>query len=60
MLSKLFVLIEVIDAAGPDCCHAIPSPVSDFEYAVMIATTSQSILHQPAHERLAEQLACGY
>ena len=38
VLSKLFVLFEVLDSAGIDCRRAIPSPVSDFEDAVMAET----------------------
>lgn len=38
VLSKLFMLFEVTDTAGMYCRHAIPSPVSDFEDAVMIET----------------------
>lgn len=38
VLGKLFTLFEVLDTAGMDCRHAIPSPVSDYEDAVMIET----------------------
>ena len=36
ILSKLFLLLEVTDTAAEDCKRAIPSPVSDYEDAVMI------------------------
>lgn len=42
VLNKLFTLFEVLDTAGIDCRHAIPSPVSDFEDAVMIETASRT------------------
>ena len=38
VLNKLFSLFEVVDTAGIDCRRAIPSPVSDYEDAVMIET----------------------
>jgi predicted nucleic acid-binding protein len=38
VLSKLFTLFEALDTAGSDCRHAIPSPTSDFEDAVMVET----------------------
>ena len=38
VLNKLFNLFEVVDTAGIDCRRAIPSPVSDYEDAVMIET----------------------
>lgn len=38
VLSKLFTLFEVLDTAGADCRHAIPSAVSDYEDAVMVET----------------------
>ena len=38
ILTKLFSLFQVIDTAGADCYHAIPSPVSDYEDAIMIET----------------------
>ena len=38
ILSKLFELFEVADTAGIDCRRAIPSPISDFEDAVMTET----------------------
>lgn len=37
-LGKLVSLFTLLDTAGMDCRHAIPSPVSDFEDAVMIET----------------------
>ena len=42
VLNKLFSLFEVADTAGIDCRRAIPSPVSDFEDAVMIETASRT------------------
>ena len=41
-LGKLFSLFEVVDTAGIDCRRAIPSPVSDFEDAVMIETAART------------------
>lgn len=41
-LNKLFALFEVLDTAGIDCRNAVPSPVSDFEDAVMIETAIRS------------------
>lgn len=38
ILTKLFSLFEVADTFGEDCYRAIPSPVSDYEDAVMIET----------------------
>ena len=38
VLGKLVTLFNLLDTAGADCRHAIPSPVSDFEDAVMIET----------------------
>lgn len=38
ILSKLFELFEIADTAGVDCRRAIPSPISDFEDAVMTET----------------------
>ena len=38
VLNKLFTLFEISDTAGIDCRRAIPSPVSDFEDAVMAET----------------------
>lgn len=38
VLNKLFMLFEVLDTAGTDCRHAIPSAISDFEDAVMVET----------------------
>ncbi len=42
VLSKLFSLFEVSDTAGIDCRRAIPSPVADFEDAVMIETAARA------------------
>lgn len=42
VLSKLFTLFEVLDTAGTDCRHAIPSQITDYEDAVMIATAARS------------------
>ena len=41
ILSKLFKLFEPLDTAGIDCRQAIPSPVSDYEDAVMIETAKR-------------------
>ncbi len=41
ILSKLFSLFQVVDTAGTDCTHALPSPVSDYEDAVMIETAKR-------------------
>ena len=41
-LNKLFTLFDVLDTAGIDCRKAVPSPVSDFEDAVMIETALRS------------------
>ncbi len=41
-LNKLFTLFDVLDTAGIDCRKAVPSPVSDFENAVMIETALRS------------------
>lgn len=38
VLSKLFTLFEVLDTAGADCRHAVPSAISDYEDAVMVET----------------------
>ena len=38
ILNKLFALFEILDTTGMDCRRAIPSPVSDYEDAVMIAS----------------------
>ncbi len=42
ILSKLFSLFRVVDTAGSDCIHALPSPVSDFEDTVMIETAKRT------------------
>lgn len=36
VLNKLFTLFDVLDTAGIDCQKAVPSPVADYEDAVMI------------------------
>lgn len=41
ILNKLFSLFEVVDTAGVDCLHALPSSVSDFEDAVMAETAKR-------------------
>ncbi len=41
-LNKLFTLFDVLDTAGIDCRKAIPSPVADFEDAVMVETALRS------------------
>ena len=41
-LNKLFTLFDVLDTAGIDCRKAVPSPVSDFEDAVMTETALRS------------------
>jgi len=38
ILNKLYALFELLDTAAMDCRRAIPSPVKDFEDAVMIET----------------------
>ena len=38
VLSKLFTIFDVLDTAGMDCRHAIPSAISDYEDAVMAET----------------------
>ena len=38
VLGKLFAIFEVLDTAGMDCRHAIPSEISDYEDAVMAET----------------------
>lgn len=42
VLNKLFTLFEIADTAGIDCRRAIPSPVSDFEDAIMIETAART------------------
>ncbi|MCM1222984.1 MAG: PIN domain-containing protein [Lachnospiraceae bacterium] len=44
ILNKLLALFDVLDTAGIDCRRAIPSPVSDFEDAVMIETALRAEL----------------
>ena len=41
-LNKLFTLFDVLDTSGIDCRKAVPSPVPDFEDAVMIETALRS------------------
>ncbi len=38
ILGKLFTIFDVLDTAGMDCRHAIPSAISDYEDAVMVET----------------------
>lgn len=38
VLSKLFTIFDVLDTAGTDCRHAIPSAIPDYEDAVMVET----------------------
>jgi predicted nucleic acid-binding protein len=38
VLTKLFILFDVVDTAGMDVRHAISSPLNDYEDAVMIET----------------------
>ena len=38
VLSKLFTIFDVLDTAGMDCRHAIPSAITDYEDAVMVET----------------------
>lgn len=42
VLNKLFSLFDVLDTSGMDCRRAIPSPISDFEDAVMTETAARS------------------
>ena len=42
ILSKLFILFEVLDSAGLDCRKALSSEVSDYEDAVMVETAVRS------------------
>ena len=41
VLSKLFKLFDLLDTDGIDCRKAIPSPIQDFEDAVMIETAER-------------------
>ena len=41
ILNKLFDLFELIDTAGADCLHALPSAVSDYEDAIMAQTAKR-------------------
>lgn len=36
VLTKLFMLFELIDTAGMDCKRAIPSEITDYEDAIMV------------------------
>lgn len=38
ILNRLFSLFEIVDTAGIDCFRALPSPISDYEDAVMVET----------------------
>ena len=42
ILSRLFVLFDILDTAGLDCRQAISSNVSDYEDAVMIETARRT------------------
>ena len=42
ILSKLFILFEVLYSAGSDCRKALSSEVSDYEDAVMVETAVRS------------------
>lgn len=42
VLNKLFTLFDVLDTEGIDCLKAVPSPITDYEDAVMIETASRS------------------
>ena len=44
VLSKLFTLFDVLDTAGIDCRQAIPTKISDYEDAVMVATATRSLV----------------
>ena len=41
IISKLFVLFRLTDTTSSDCLHALLSPVSDFEDAIMIETAKR-------------------
>lgn len=41
ILTKLFSLFTVADTAGADCLHAIPSPLADYEDAMMVETAKR-------------------
>ncbi|MBR1867915.1 MAG: PIN domain-containing protein [Clostridia bacterium] len=41
VLSKLFKLFDLLDTDGIDCRKAIPSPITDFEDAVMVETAAR-------------------
>ena len=41
IINKLFKLFDVLDTDGIDCKKAIPSPISDYEDAVMIETAER-------------------
>lgn len=42
VLSRIFVLFDVLDTRGADCRQAVSSPTSDYEDAVMIETALHS------------------
>lgn len=42
VLNKLFTLFDILSTAGIDCQKAIPSPVSDYEDAVMIESAERA------------------
>lgn len=42
VLSKLYLLFDILDTAGIDCRKAISSEMSDFEDAVMVETALRS------------------
>ena len=42
ILSRLFVLLEVLDTTGMDCLKAVASNTADYEDAVMIETALRS------------------
>ena len=44
MLNKLLMIFEVLDTAGMDCRHAIPSEISDFENAVIAVRTEMDCI----------------
>lgn len=40
-LNKLFSIFGVLDTSGIDCRRAVPSPIADFEDAVMVETAAR-------------------
>lgn len=42
VLTKLFTLFDVLDTTGIDCRRAVPSPIADFEDAVMAETAARA------------------